>query len=120
MRTGRLLFVLVTGLSLILNAVFAGMAVKLWSRNESGAPSAVFFSLPTELRHEMREAFADNQSQLRNAQESLQAARSRLQALLAEEDPDPVKLQIAMSAVREATEQMQVELHAVILGHFAN
>ena len=119
MRRARVFLVLVAGLSLLLNAVFAGMAVKLWSRSDTGAPSAVFFSLPAELRQELRAEFADTQSRIRNAQENLQAARERFQELLSEEDPDPVELQSAMSNVREATERLQAELHANIFRHFA-
>ncbi len=119
MRKARLIIVLVAGVSLLLNAVFAGMAVRLWSRADTGAPSAVFFSLPSDLRAELRNSLSSDDSRIGDARSDVQRARPMLQALLSEDDTDPAALQNAMIEVREATEQLQIELHTIILRHYA-
>lgn len=119
MRRARLILIVVAVVSLLLNAVFAGMAVRLWLRTDGGTPSAVFFALPIDLRQTLRTTFAEDNSQIHLAQSELQSARETLQSLLDSDAPDPVALEIALTNVRVATEKLQRALHAVIIDHYA-
>jgi len=119
MRRARLYIAILAGLSLLLNAVLVGIAVRLWSRTDGGTASAVFFSLPMEVRQELRGALSDSNGRLRAAQAQVQEAREVLQMLLSQDRPDPTALQRAMSDVRTATERLQIELHAIIFRHYS-
>jgi uncharacterized membrane protein len=118
MRKARLILAVVAGVSLLLNAVLAGVALQVWSRTDGGAPSAVFFALPDDLRQDLRAAMSEENGGLRDARAELSAAREALGSVLGGADPDIVELERALAQVRTSTERLQTELHAVILNHY--
>ena len=120
MNKSKLLLAGIAALSILLNAVFAGVAVRIWLRSSDGStPSAVLSALPDELRGELRSAVSQADSRIAAAQVALQKSRNNLQSLLSDEQPDTQALQSAMSDVRDKTVRLQTELHAVIFQFYA-
>ena len=55
MNKWKLLMAGITAFSILLNAIFAGVAVRIWLRSSDGSrPIAVLSTLPGELRSELR------------------------------------------------------------------
>lgn len=120
MDKSKLLLAGIAALSIILNAIFAGVVVRIWLRSSDGStPTAVLATLPDELRSELRSAVFQADSRIAEAQTELRRSRSKLQSLLDEDQPDLQSLQSALADVREETVQLQTELHAVIFQFYA-
>jgi uncharacterized membrane protein len=106
--------------SFLLNAIFAGVAVRIWLRaSDESTPTAVLSTLPDELRDDLRSAVFQTDSQIAAAKVALQQSRNNLQSLLSEDQPDLQALQSAMSDVQDKTVRLQTELHAVIFQYYA-
>lgn len=120
MNKSKLLLAGIAALSILLNAIFAGVAVRVWLHSSDGStPTAVLSTLPDELRDELRSAVSQADSRIAAAQVALQQSRSNLQSLLSADQPDLQALQSAMSDVRDKTVRLQTELHAVIFKYYA-
>jgi len=120
MNKSKLLLAGIAALSILLNAILAGVAFRVWLRSSDGStPTAVLSTLPDELRGDLRTAVSQADSRIAAAQVALQKSRSTLQSLLSEDQPDLQVLQSAMSDVRDKTVRLQTELHAVIFQFYA-
>ncbi len=118
MRKTRMILSVVAGLSLLVNAALAGVAVTLWSRLDRTGPPAMFLSLPEDLRRQIRADITDRDGSFRAARAELREARGRLTAELQRQRPNPLALERAMADIRAATERMQQDLHSRILRHY--
>jgi len=116
MNKWKLLMAGITAFSILLNAIFAGVAVRIWLRSSDGSrPIAVLSTLPGELRSELRSEISQADSQIATAQAALEKSRRNLQSLLGADEPNLQALQLVLANVRENTARLQTELHAVIL-----
>ena len=120
MDRSKLILAGVAAVSILMNAVFAGIAVRVWIRSSDETTAVgVLFTLPGDLRADLRTAMSQEDSRIALAQTELRQSRSQLQALLAEERPELQALQLAFADVREKTVRLQTELHAVIFSYYA-
>lgn len=118
MRKLRLLLIAVGVASILLNAVFAGIALRFVFRADQGTMLAIFFSLPDALRRDLRQAISRDGDTINDARQALMQSRSELQELMAQDSPDIEAIAEAMAALRQNTERMQIEVHAAMMEHF--
>ena len=111
-RALRVVLAVVFGLSLILNAVVVGAALRLW--HARGDRPAVMLGIDPELRRDLRAAFRDD-AEIVAARARLSEARSTLSALLSAPDADRAALESATGDVRRATTALQEALHRRML-----
>jgi len=120
MDKSRFLLAIIAAFSILINVLFAGVALRVWLRSADGStPTAVLSTLPDELRDELRSAVFQVDSRIAAAQTELRQSRSNLQSLLSADEPNPQALQSALVDVREDTLRLQTELHAVIFQFYA-
>jgi len=120
MDKSRFLLAIIAAFSILINVLFAGVALRVWLRSADGStPTAVLSTLPDELRDELRSAVFQADSRIAAAQTELRQSRSNLQSLLSADEPNPQALQSALVDVREDTLRLQTELHAVIFQFYA-
>jgi len=99
-------------LSLALNAVMIGGALRLWQLRGDGA--GVIAQLDRETRRALLSALR-GAPEVQAARARLAEARGRLGALLGEDRPDRAALEAAMADVRRATDALQKAAHAEML-----
>ena len=103
-------------LSLALNALMIGAAVRVWQLR-GGGPGLIA-QLDRETRRELVAAL-HSAPEVQVARDRLGAARGRLGALLAGNRREPSALEAAMADVRRATAALQEAAHAEMLAHAA-
>ena len=111
-RIFRIAFVLVACLSLLLNAAFIGLGLRLANQGVlAGGMAQTLLEVPRETRVMLRDALRTDRVMLEVLVADLSEKRRRMLAVASAETADPDALAAAMSDVRDATTRLQEAAH---------
>lgn len=116
-RILRVLFVVVACISLLVNAVFIGIGVRLADRGILGNGNArILAGMPAETRRTYVDALRSNKPELRRLADELKERRREMLTIAAKTPVDAAALASAMQQVRTATTRLQSASHEALLG----
>ena len=111
-RTLRIALRVLLALSLLLNAIFLGLALRL---NALGAELGLTGQDLTRAERVEFRAAAETDPDIQAALADLRSAREAMFAQLDVTPPDPAAIEAAMAEVREATTRLQTASQAILL-----
>ncbi len=121
-RTGTVVVVALV-VSVCLNVFIAGLVIGRVSGGRGAAPDQptnagglerFMATVPAEARPVIRRAMVENRRDLQGLVAAVREARRAAAAAVAREPFDPVAFQTAMATVRERSDALQAEVHAII------
>ncbi|MBO6759088.1 MAG: periplasmic heavy metal sensor [Roseibium sp.] len=119
MKRLRIVLIAVGVVSVLFNVVFAGIATRVYLRSNEGSLAGVFFSLPEDVRRNLRRDARQDDGGISNARDALQQTRRKLQNLMEQDQPDIDAIAATLGELRQNTQRLQIEVHSAIVKSYA-